>query len=51
MVEDKQTHFEGHKLCQGYEGSQKGRRKYNICPMYFEFVVDLEYVENVKKQE
>ena len=51
MVNERQTHFEGHQLCQGYEGSPKGRRKYNRCPVYFEFVVDIEYKKDVEKEE
>jgi hypothetical protein len=32
MVQDKETHIEKSCFCQGYEGSPKGRRRYQCCP-------------------
>ena len=45
MVNERQTHFEGGQLCQGYEGSPKGRRKYNKCPVYFKIDINIKYKE------
>jgi hypothetical protein len=50
MVKEGQTHFEGGQLCQGYEGSPKGRRKYNRCPVYFKVNITIEYKEDLKKE-
>ena len=43
MIQKKETHHEGSAICQGYEGSPKGRRKYRDCINYFKYVVDIEY--------
>lgn len=43
MVRHKKTHHEGMKLCQGYEGSPKGRRRYRSCINHWKVTVDLEY--------
>jgi len=41
--EEKQEFFEG---CQGYEGSPKGRRKYQPCTNYFKGTVAIKYRES-----
>jgi len=33
-------------LCQGYEGSPKGRRKYGDCPHEFDYKIIIKYKEN-----
>jgi hypothetical protein len=43
MVAQKQTELETTKLCQGYEGSPKGRRKYRQCFNFFTVKVALTY--------
>jgi hypothetical protein len=45
MVRKKETHWEGSKMCQGYEGSPKGRRKYRSCVNSWNMKVDIEYKE------
>lgn len=43
MIYNKQTEFETSKLCQGHEGSPKGRRIYRKCLNSFELKVSLKY--------
>ena len=43
MVRDRQTHQETTAVCQGYEGSPKGRRRYRSCINSFRITVDIEY--------
>jgi len=43
MVIEKQTHNKTTKLCQGYEGSPKGRKKYRDCLHMFDVEVDIKY--------
>ena len=43
MAGRKETHKEESVMCQGYEGSPKGRRKYRKCINAFEIVVDIVY--------
>jgi len=45
MVSKRQTHYEGSALCQGYEGSPKGRRHYRSCLSFWKIKVDIEYKE------
>lgn len=43
IVKERHTYYEGNQLCQGNEGSPKGRRIYNICPQFFWITVDIKY--------
>jgi hypothetical protein len=43
MVSDRQTDATFTRLCQGYEGSPKGKRRYRSCIHSFEVVVHLDY--------
>ncbi len=43
MVYQKKTHGEYNRCCQGYEGSPKGRVKYQSCLHTWKIIVDLEY--------
>jgi hypothetical protein len=45
MVYDKNTHAEELKMCQGYEGSPKGRRKYGRCINSFRVTIDIKFKE------
>jgi len=43
IVENKLTHHEAFEVCQGYEGSPKGRRKYRSCCNSFKVKVTITY--------
>jgi hypothetical protein len=43
MVRDNKTEAEFSRLCRGYEGSPKGRRKYRSCFNFFRVKVKTEY--------
>ncbi len=43
MVKKKETHWEGPEKCIGYEGSKKGKIKYQSCPNFFKLKVDIDY--------
>jgi hypothetical protein len=43
MISAAETHREDHAVCQGYEGSPKGRRRYRSCINFFTFTIDLTY--------
>ena len=43
MVKKKQTELETSKLCQGHEGSPKGRRIYRKCMNFFKVKVSIKY--------
>ncbi len=45
MVRDRQTELETYKICQGAEGSRKGRRKYRDCMNFLEIRVSIKYRE------
>ena len=45
MVYKKETHSDGDKPCQGYEGSPKGRIRYRSCTNYFHFTIEIKYKE------
>jgi len=45
MTESKQAELVIHKICQGYEGSPKGRRRYGRCQNSFDIKVTIEYKE------
>jgi len=49
MVAQRKTHLETHRLCQGYEGSPKGRRKYRDCLHFFNIRVSLTYRDEQSK--
>lgn len=48
MVGNNMTEYKTTRICQGYEGSPKGRRKYRDCCNFFEVKVKIKYKE---KQE
>lgn len=41
------TEYETSRHCQGYEGSPKGRKKYDNCYNRFDIKVEIKYKENV----
>lgn len=43
MVRDGQTSLEETKSCRGYEGSPKGRRRYDRCAHSFRVMMQVEY--------
>ena len=43
MVSHKETHTEESTICQGNEGSPKGRRIYRKCINFFKVVIDIQY--------
>jgi len=43
MVRGRETSRDGSDLCQGYEGSPKGRRKYRECLWFFRWKVEVQY--------
>lgn len=43
MVSGQETTREGSSLCQGYEGSPKGRKKYGPCDRFFKWKITIEY--------
>jgi len=43
MAGQKQTEFQDTLPCQGYEGSPKGRKKYDDCPNMFKVKIKIEY--------
>jgi hypothetical protein len=43
MVQQKKSHDETTRICQGYEGSPKGKKRYRSCVNYFKISVDIEY--------
>ena len=45
MIASGDTHKEDTRLCKGYEGSAKGRRRYQDCMNSFRIMVDIEYRE------
>ena len=50
MVRSKSTHAEEHRICQGYEGSPKGRRRYRSCINFFNVTIDIKYKEDNGEQ-
>lgn len=46
MIRNRQTELETSKMCQGYEGSPKGRRVYRRCFNFFKIKVSVKYKEN-----
>jgi len=48
MYRNKQTELETTELCQGYEGSPKGRRKYRRCLNSFKIKVSIKYKDNIE---
>ena len=45
MVRTKQTNLETSKVCQGNEGSPKGRKIYRSCMNFFKIKVSIKYKE------
>jgi len=48
MVYKKETEREGSAMCQGNEGSPKGRKIYRKCWNDFSYKIQIEYIENVE---
>jgi len=51
MVRNKETEKEGDAICQGYEGSPGGRRKYRSCINFFQYKVKIKYKDSDKKEQ
>jgi hypothetical protein len=51
MVKNKQTELETSKLCQGNEGSPKGRKIYKKCMNFFKIKVSVCYKEESGKNK
>ena len=51
MVRNRQTELETSKLCQGNEGSPKGRRIYRKCMNFFKIKVSIKYREASEKEK
>jgi hypothetical protein len=50
MISKRQIHAADSKLCSGYEGSPKGRKRYRSCLTEFSYAIDIEYkVERVAR--
>ena len=46
MVRKGDTHGEEKHICQGYEGSPKGHRRYRSCINFFHVTIDIKYKDN-----
>jgi len=44
-VDERKTEFDGKAMCQGYEGSPSGRRRYRTCINHFEVRGKITYKE------
>ncbi len=51
MVYKKETEREGSTICQGNEGSPKGRRIYRKCLNHFSYKIQIEYYESEALQK
>jgi hypothetical protein len=51
MVRNKQTELETSKLCQGNEGSPRGRRIYRKCMNFFKIKVSIKYKGGSRKNK
>lgn len=51
MIRNKQTELETSKLCQGNEGSPKGRRIYRKCINFFKIKVSIKYKKESGKNK
>ena len=49
MARNKQTELETEKMCQGYEGSPKGRKRYRDCSNSFKIKISIKYKERTDK--
>lgn len=47
MVSKNEVEREGSDMCQGYEGSPKGRKRYRRCWNEFAYKIHIEYVDEV----
>ena len=45
MVREKQNDLETFEICQGYEGSPKGQKRYRSCINSFDIKIHIEYEE------
>ena len=50
MVSNLQTEYSKGHICQGYEGSPKGRKKYRNCVNYFKVEIHISYKEKTQDQ-
>jgi hypothetical protein len=50
MISQRKAEDEGERLCQGYEGSPGGRRKYGVCPNIFKYKIRIEYRETPDRE-
>lgn len=48
---NRETEKEGSAICQGHEGSPKGRRIYGKCLNHFDYNIKIEYKEDKKPEE
>jgi len=51
MVRTGETHTKKSQICQGYEGSPKGRRKYRDCMNFFTITIDITYKKTNKESD
>lgn len=49
MVKNREETKEGSAICQGNEGSPKGRRIYRSCLNYFKYKITITYKDNEKQ--
>lgn len=47
MIRNKQIELETYEICQGYNGSPKGRRNYGPCSNSFSIKVLIKYKDNI----
>ncbi len=50
MIRNKQAELETYKMCQGYEGSPKGRRRYRSYVNSFDIKVTIKYKEGMNSE-
>jgi hypothetical protein len=43
MIRERKTSKAGSNICQGYEGSPKGKKKYRDCLRWFQWKIEIEY--------
>ena len=51
MVIEKKTELKTECECQGYEGSPKGRKRYDDCDNFFSIHVEIKYKHNLKEKD
>jgi hypothetical protein len=50
MVRERKTDLETSEICQGYEGSPKGKKRYGKCFNMFDVKVHIKYKQNNENQ-